>query len=529
MSDAIKLVSAAVHALQCERGCSAAVAQSDGALFVERLLQQRQVVDTTFEQLKHADGRHLSVIDTAETRRALKSVESHLREQRGHFMCSADVASVIDCFSQQVIAPLISLNVSLSSSCGADNGQRIAFQHFVQWKERMALERAYGVKSYCENSDEVQDTEVLRALIRKQKEFERAFCAMADAEQLRYVQHGSSELSAVIELTHSLVESAAGSAALAPLTLAGWYDLLSKRIDEMYRIEQRLIAHLSEVDSPLDSPFDRAEQAVLPTNLEPYREQIAQLPLLANIPLRVRGALLAQARVRRYTAAHTVQSIGKRPTHLQLVLSGWVKICSSNRNGDQAILQMIGPGDCVADAAIYQDVEASVQALVEQKTEMLLIPAQTVRDCLAEDDRFKTNALQRLSLRSQRQLQHIERTRLKSAQERVGWFLLSLKTEMLGAPIDEPLRITLPFNKATIASYLDMTPETFSRILKSFRQQGVFVNRNLVTVERPLSLCGYCDHEVASQCEHKTPECSVFDDDGKPLVVEFQPLKQVLR
>jgi len=51
---------------------------------------------------------------------------------------------------------------------------------------------------------------------------------------------------------------------------------------------------------------------------------------------------------------------------------------------------------------------------------------------------------------------------LKTATERVGWFLLKLGMEQNAGKANA---ITLPYDKTTIASFLDMTPETFSRTL----------------------------------------------------------------
>lgn len=522
MSDAIVLVSAAVHALQRERGCSVVVSQSGGLLFTKRLQRQCHFVDDELQELQRAiDNNELPEVDKSETRRAMKSVWTHIKEHRSQNLLTADTNAVIERFTQQIIAPLIALNVSLSSFTEAPSGQVLAFQHFVQWKERMALERGHGVKSFFNNPVLEDHTAVLRVLIRKQKEFENAFMAMADKRQLHHVQETPSEVGSVIELTHALVESAAGVSALAPLTAEGWFELLSKRVDEMHQIELRLIAHMRESMGSIRP----VPKTVLPARLEQYREVLRELPLLRNVTVATKERLLSQARVTTYPVAHQVLAIGQRPEYLQVVLSGWVKICSTNEKGDVATLQMIGEGDSVIDAPVYQNNESSVQAEVEQKSDLLLIPASTVRECLEKDSLFKTNALQRLAVRSQRQLQHIERARLKSAQERVGWFLLSLRSEMDGASFDQPQRITLPYNKATIASYLDMTPETFSRILKSFRQDGVSVSRNLVTVDRPRSLCVYCDHEMASQCSHFKTDCHIHGDDNSEYVVEFRNVR----
>ena len=521
MIDAIVLVSAAVHALQRERGCSVVVSLSAGKEFAQRLQQQCQFVDEELNQLQAAvDNKQLPEVDASETRRAMKSVWKHLHEHRAQNMTLVESDSLIERFTQQIIAPLIALSVSLSTFTTAPRGQVVAFQHFMQWKERMALERGHGLKGFFQPQSDSQ-TSALIALIRKQREFEKAFVAMADGEQLHQLRSRPSEVGSVINLTHSLLESEAGAAALTPLTAAGWFELLSKRIDEMHQIELRLINHLR-----ISSGATLVEVEVsLPSRLEQHREVLLSLPLLNNIEKATKEALLEHARVETCTPGQQLSVVGERPEWLFIVLDGWVKICSSNERGDEAILQMIGSGDTVIDAPVYRNEQASVQAEVEQKSLMLQIPAKTVREQLIADNVLLTNALQRLAVRSQRQLQHIERARLKSAQERVGWFLLSLRIEMDNAIVGTVKSITLPYNKATIASYLDMTPETFSRILKSFREEGITVQRNLVTLDDPRSLCVYCDLEHANQCARYKTDCYLKEEQGRGLVLEFRQFR----
>ena len=503
MSDAVVLVSAAIHALQKERGCSAVVELSKGELFSDKLERQRAIVDQQFHQLNLLlKANELSNVDAAELRRAMREAQNNLRKRRESKPVSVGV--LMEQFSQLVITPLISLNLSLCSRTLAPREQLLALRHFVHWKERMALERGYGVKCFFQRSADEDQTQVMRLLVRKQREFEQAFLDMADGVQLQHAQGSQSEVSPVIDLTHSLLDSPAGADALAPLTVVGWFELLSRRIDELYQVELRLVGHLRE--STGGAPAQGIE-AKLSTELEVFRESILQLPMLQNLSALTVSGFLAQAEVVKRSVGDTLVSAGEKPAVLHIVLEGWVKICSVNEDGKEAILQLIGRGDAVVDAPIYRDVDSSVCARVEQDAVLLAVPAAALHRWLSQDSHLKTNALQGLAVRSQSQLQHLERLRLRSALERVGWFLLSLRTENESAPDVAPQNIVLPYNKATAASYLDMTPETFSRILKSFQKLGVTVSREIITLEQPRLLCSFCDYELASKCAFVTPNC----------------------
>jgi len=66
--------------------------------------------------------------------------------------------------------------------------------------------------------------------------------------------------------------------------------------------------------------------------------------------------------------------------------------------------------------------------------------------------------------------------------------------------------IQLPYDKSLIASYLDMTPETFSRTLKKFKDRGFRIENNTITQPDPNALCGYCDQSLANACKYRDGE-----------------------
>jgi CRP-like cAMP-binding protein len=62
-------------------------------------------------------------------------------------------------------------------------------------------------------------------------------------------------------------------------------------------------------------------------------------------------------------------------------------------------------------------------------------------------------------------------------------FLLRQITAMAGAPVSGPVDIELPASKHIIASRLNLTPETLSRVLHSLSESGLIrVNGKRITV-----------------------------------------------
>jgi CRP-like cAMP-binding protein len=89
--------------------------------------------------------------------------------------------------------------------------------------------------------------------------------------------------------------------------------------------------------------------------------------------------------------------------------------------------------------------------------------------------------------------------RLKNTKERVGWFLASININNFGK---------LSLSKSLIASYLGMTPESFSRSLKKLSKEGIYIENNTVKQTFGNELCLYCDKVTGANCElFKSVDC----------------------
>ena len=159
---------------------------------------------------------------------------------------------------------------------------------------------------------------------------------------------------------------------------------------------------------------------------------------------------------------------------------------------------MIGSGEMLLEAEVLLGVAATASAQVVKNALLLSIPAPIIRQRVQSNSKLALNMLNVISLRSQRLIQQLELSRLKSAKELVGWFLLRLAINQ--KPADGV--IFLPYEKSIIASYLDMRPETFSRTLQKFKSEGFEISNDRVTLPATAALCDFCDLELAGQCGH---------------------------
>ena len=100
---------------------------------------------------------------------------------------------------------------------------------------------------------------------------------------------------------------------------------------------------------------------------------------------------------------------------------------------------------------------------------LLKIPQQAVDKLLTSDASFAQRMLAGLSMRLHSLVQDVESYSTRSSAQRVVGYLLQHCPE----DNQDTQEITLPTTKLVIASRLNLTPETLSRILNDLSQQGL--------------------------------------------------------
>ena len=102
-----------------------------------------------------------------------------------------------------------------------------------------------------------------------------------------------------------------------------------------------------------------------------------------------------------------------------------------------------------------------------EEAHLVLIQADAFRDAIATDHALCLAVLGCQAAQFRRQIKLAKNLKLRSAEERVGCYLLKLVQET--APT---VPVRLPMEKRLIAWQLGMTRETFSRILAGMEQYG---------------------------------------------------------
>ena len=207
--------------------------------------------------------------------------------------------------------------------------------------------------------------------------------------------------------------------------------------------------------------------------------------------------LITSARYTEHHKGDVFLEQGQPISRFYIILEGWVGAIKTNAEGQESILQIFRAGDFLpepGDTAAVTKSSLNLQALTHVRLAMLA--PNIVRNALEHSRIFASNMFAASIQRCNDLRNHIEQLTLKTAEERVGRFLLDMR--LMGPQTSND--ITLPFDKSLIAAYLDIKPETLSRVLMSFKESGFKMDRTQLNMPDAHALCEYCDATAMQHC-----------------------------
>jgi CRP-like cAMP-binding protein len=152
------------------------------------------------------------------------------------------------------------------------------------------------------------------------------------------------------------------------------------------------------------------------------------------------------------------------------VVYGQVKLAFASAQGDEKVVEIIGPGHSFGEALMFMDKPYILTATVLADALLLHVGQKVIFDEIDSNPLFARQMLAGLSRRLHGLVSDVEAYSLNSGKQRVIGFLLKDHEYRNGD------RITFNATKTVVASRLNLTPEHFSRILRELSDAGLIVS-----------------------------------------------------
>ena len=191
---------------------------------------------------------------------------------------------------------------------------------------------------------------------------------------------------------------------------------------------------------------------------------LSALPMFSDLTQLERENVALECKLRRLTRGAMIFRIGEKCEELHVIITGQVKLYVTSLSGQEKVIELMGPGDSIAEATIFLNKPHAMNAQALTDTLIMVVNKQTVFNEIARDFRFSMQMLAGISLRHHELLQDVEGYALHNGMQRLIRYLLrdfdGENSLHMGV-----FTVYLPVSKATIASRLSLTPEYFSRVL----------------------------------------------------------------
>ena len=201
---------------------------------------------------------------------------------------------------------------------------------------------------------------------------------------------------------------------------------------------------------------------------------LSVLPLFSDIPQPERERLAQGCQLRRLTRGENIFRAGEECEAFHVVVVGQIKLFVSSSNGQEKIIELVGPGRSFAEAMMFLNIPYILSAQSLADTLLLCVSKQAVFREIERDPRFSLQMLAGISRRLHGLVRDVEGYSLHSGMQRLIGYLLRDAQEGPSATSNSgAVTVSLPVSKATVASRLSLTPEYFSRVLHELEAENL--------------------------------------------------------
>lgn len=193
------------------------------------------------------------------------------------------------------------------------------------------------------------------------------------------------------------------------------------------------------------------QMADLSTAAVTPREAIAATSWLASVSGATLDRLADQSVLHRIPPGSTLFEQAETPAFALLLVAGSVELLAV-RGAEETLVECVRAPDLLLPAVMLNRQPYLLRARVLDEARLVMIQAEVFRMAVASDHDFCLAILTCQAAQFRRQIKHVKNLQLRSAEERVGCYLLALTMD---GSLDQP--INLPVEKRLIASRLGMT------------------------------------------------------------------------
>ena len=229
-------------------------------------------------------------------------------------------------------------------------------------------------------------------------------------------------------------------------------------------------------------------------------EVVLRVALFDGVGRDVVRTLIADSYVTTYEDRTLLFSRGDAADRFFVVVVGLVRLLVLTAEGRESVIEMIGPGQSFAEAAMFGSGRLPVDGEAEAGTRLVNIPARPILVGIdadpGADGGLARKMMASLARRQRLLVGRVTGFKVRSPGQRLAAALLVLTDAPSGAVTAAPsgaVTVALGVSKAGLASHIGISPESLSRALARLRAVGVSCRGSVVTINDVDVLRRYSD------------------------------------
>ena len=206
-------------------------------------------------------------------------------------------------------------------------------------------------------------------------------------------------------------------------------------------------------------------------------DQLKHIPFFTDIDTTSLSKLAQCSSLKHFDKGELLFFHGDEAVYFYIVSSGWVKLFRDTLDGQESFLGLVTKGDVVGEINFTQKLHLCSAKAVNE-TDILFVPNNALQESIKDNSMLASKIIKTLNYTISTLELQLEHASTMNAAQRLGCFILRLANYK-----QTKVKVTLPYDKTLIASYLGMKLETFSRALNQLKSIGVTVEKNILFIE----------------------------------------------
>ncbi len=205
-------------------------------------------------------------------------------------------------------------------------------------------------------------------------------------------------------------------------------------------------------------------------SVEVGAELLARTALFASLPPEELQGLAGRLRQQQFKKGAIILRAHEPCGSFFLIRSGTVKVTRALVTGDEAVMNILGPGEFFGELALLEGQSGGSAVVALQPTEILMLSRDVFLGCLQAYPSAASAAIGLLSERVRRLSDQLEEAYFLELPQRLARQLLALGS-MHGKKTDEGLVIDLPLTQSDLAGMVGASRQRVNRLLAEWQDR----------------------------------------------------------